>query len=317
MNARGSLPYGLVLRNKYVRWLAAAAVGAALGAGAWYWLRERSFYESAELLRRLPSDDAVVVSIDFSTLRVAGLLKMLSAAGPAQEPEYRTFVQKTGFDYQRDLDRVLASFRPGGVYILARGRFDWARLEAYAKGEGGSCDQRMCRMAGSQPERRISFYPLRRDLMALAVSSDGWAATRLSEPLAPPPFAPPADPLWLRLTRGALRDPERFPEGTRLFIKALEVSDGATLTVGAAASGFQLKMEAVCRGTAEAAALHTTLEKITQVLGVLIRKETKGSNPDDLSGVLASGKFQVEGRTVRGRWGLTPKFVEGLAAPPK
>ncbi|MFN0166099.1 MAG: hypothetical protein ACKV22_06680 [Bryobacteraceae bacterium] len=302
---------------KYTRWLAAAAVGAALAAGAWYWIQERRLYESAELLRRLPADEAVVVSIDFSTLRIAGLLQLLSGAGPAQEPEYRTFLQKTGFDYQRDLDRVLASFRPGGVYILARGRFDWNKLEAYAKSEGGTCAERLCRMAGSQAERRISFYPLRRDLMALAVSSDGWAATRLSEPRAPASFVPPADPLWLYLTRGALRDPERFPEGTRLFIKALEVSDGATLTVGPAASGFRLKMEAACRGTAEAKALHSTLEKITQVLGVLIRRESKGLNPDDLSGVLASGKFQLEGRAVRGTWALTRKFVEGLASPPK
>ena len=40
-------------------------------------------------------------------------------------------------------------------------------------------------MQGSTPERRISFLPLRDDIMALAVSTDDLAATRLTKTGAP------------------------------------------------------------------------------------------------------------------------------------
>ncbi len=98
------------------------------------------------------------------------------------ESDYkRSFFDGTGFDYKRDLDSVVASFSGAGNFFIARGRFDWAKLRAYAVREGGSCYKDLCRIQGSKPERHISFLPLRDDAIALAVSTNDLAATQLTK----------------------------------------------------------------------------------------------------------------------------------------
>src|SRR6266571_2330075 len=134
-------------------------------------------------LARLPSDNAAVLSIDFDALRRGGIFEMLSGPVVEEEPEYKTFVEKTAFDYRRDLDHAFISFHSSGVYFLVRGRFDWKRLEGYAREQGGGCVNSLCRMPGSVPERKISFFPLHSSLMAMAVSVNESAATRMSEPV--------------------------------------------------------------------------------------------------------------------------------------
>src|SRR5690242_2018902 len=104
-------------------------------------------------LPRLPSGDAAVLSIDFAALRAGGLFDLLSGSMVAEEPEYKTFVERTGFDYRRDLDHAYLAFPSDGVFFLVRGRFDWKRLEAYAREQGGGCSNGLCRMPGSLPAR--------------------------------------------------------------------------------------------------------------------------------------------------------------------
>src|SRR5689334_21077534 len=70
------------------------------------------------VLSRLPSDQAAVLSVDFAALRQGGILDLLSGPVVEEEPEYKTFVQKTGFDYRRDLDHALISFPSRGVFFL-------------------------------------------------------------------------------------------------------------------------------------------------------------------------------------------------------
>ena len=154
-----------------------------VGAIAWYEIHAtRVFFEPARLLSRFPVENAAVFSADFTLLREAGLL---SESKAAVEPDYRKFVDATGFDYKRDLDFVVASFSTSGNYYIARGRFNWPKLRAYAAQQGGGCYQDLCRMPGSTPERRISFLPLRSDAIAVAVSTYDLAASRLVNAGAP------------------------------------------------------------------------------------------------------------------------------------
>ena len=111
-------------------------------------------------------------------MRRAGLL---TESKVPLEPDYKSFLDGTGFDYRRDLDSVTATFSGSGNYYIARGRFDWKRLQEYVAKQGGSCYQDLCHVQGSTPERRISFLPLRNDVMALAVGTDDMAATRLTK----------------------------------------------------------------------------------------------------------------------------------------
>ncbi|MGD0348685.1 MAG: hypothetical protein ABSA85_18145, partial [Terracidiphilus sp.] len=142
-------------------------------------LRYHSLRTTADWLQRLPTRDSVVFYIDFAALRQAGVLQKMAGSKVAEEPEYKVFVMKTEFDYARDLDAVLACFTPRAKYLVAEGRFDWSSLQSYAREQGGACRDALCRMSGSTPERKISFFPLRPNLMGLAVSPDDSAAIDL------------------------------------------------------------------------------------------------------------------------------------------
>src|SRR5690242_14749990 len=88
--------------------LASAVVLIALVV--WFNVRRSSGLSTeVDLLSRLPNQPAAVLSVDFSVLRRGGLL---NARSLPVEPEYKTFLEGTGFDYRRDLDLVVASFSP-------------------------------------------------------------------------------------------------------------------------------------------------------------------------------------------------------------
>ena len=111
------------------------------------------------MLKRLPTDDAVVLYIDFGRLRAAAFCRLLDGSKVGEDPEYQSFVRKTDFDYKQDLDAAMVAFAPKGKYMLLRGRFDWKSLKSYVLASDGRCNNSFCKMAGSTPERRISFLP--------------------------------------------------------------------------------------------------------------------------------------------------------------
>src|SRR5262245_30609348 len=148
------------------RLLIGSALTAALCVtGTILYLKNRVSSSPEALLARLPSEDAAVLSIDFAALRRGGVFDLLSGLAVEEEPEYKTFVEKTAFDYRRDLDHAFISFHSSGVYFLVRGRFDWKRLEAYAREQGGGCWDGVCRMPGSAPSRKISFFAMKSNLL--------------------------------------------------------------------------------------------------------------------------------------------------------
>src|SRR6185436_20161601 len=104
---------------------------------------------------------------------------LIAGSKPAEEPEYRKFVESTGFDYRRDLQRLAGSFSTAGTFFILSGRFDWKRLEAYAKAQGGSCRDGLCRTASSQPGRWISFYLVRPQTLGIAFSGNEFAALEI------------------------------------------------------------------------------------------------------------------------------------------
>jgi hypothetical protein len=100
-------------------------VASLCAIGTIAFLRTRDLASPESILARLPSDDASILSIDFASLRRSGILDLLSGSVVDEEPEYKAFVDKTAFDYRRDLDHAFVSFHPTGVYFLVQGRFDW------------------------------------------------------------------------------------------------------------------------------------------------------------------------------------------------
>ena len=288
------------------------------GGAAWLALNQRARFaatSSAGMLQRLPAQDAIILFLDFDTLRRGGVLKLLSPSKSSEEPEYQAFVRDTGFDYRRDLDLAAVSFGRDGEFLVIKGRFDWTKLARYATAQGGTCSKGLCRMPGSTPERRISFFLLQSNLMALAVSTDGYAAARLEDPRnqAVQPLDRPGDPVWLSIPAESLKTTDHLPPGTRLFAAALASADKIWLSLGPQEQQFEARLAVTCRSSADAISLAGQLQHATSLLRDAIARENQKPNPTDLSGVLTAGVFEQAGRRVVGRWPLPPVFLESLA----
>lgn len=264
---------------------------------------------TAELLRRLPADNATVMRIDVDALRKAGLLQVFARGKREVEPEYQAFLNGTGFAYERDLDQALASFSPAGTFLLLKGRFDWPKLQAYAAKNGGSCYDKLCRMPGSVPERRISFLPLSGNLMALAVSTDDLAASRMSKAGPVRAFAIPEQPLWLTVPGSVLRKSSALPPATRIFTAALGASDSVTVTLGPAADGYEAKLDAQCKSAEDARVMTVQLANLTKMLKGFVGK----GKTEDLGSVVAAGAFSQSGSKVYGVWTVRKQLLESLA----
>jgi len=278
-------------------------------------LRYRGLRTAADWLERMPSQDAVVFYVDFANLRQTGLLQMLAGSKVVEEPEYKVFVMKTEFDYARDLDAALACFSPRAKYLVLKGRFDWNSLQAYAREQGGTCRNSLCRMNGSTPERKISFFPLRPNLMALAVSTDESAATDLeSKSTRRRTLDMPDAPVWISIPPAMLRSSSDLPPGTRMFAHSMEDAEDVGLALAPAGSRFEARLHVQCRSDQQAAELADQLTKITTLLRDMIARENQKPNPEDLSGILTSGAFNHTGATVKGSWPLQKKFLETLLA---
>ena len=292
--------------------LAIVLTGVSLATVAVFfkWREQRAFLNPAVQLSRFPAEEASVLSVDFATLRRAGLL---TASKVPLEPEYKLFLEGTGFDYRRDLDQVLASFSKSGTYYLARGRFDWTRLRDYAQRQGGSCYQDLCRMPGSTPLRNISFLPLREDTLALAVSTDDMAATRLLRTGAPVTSALPAAPVWMSLSGPALRQQGALPPGMRLMLSALTAADRVVVSMAPYSGGIEARMDALCRNKDDAGVLASQL----RITAGMIREGLAHSTvpkDDEFARMLAAGTFDQAGNRVAGRWPVAKSLLESLTA---
>lgn len=157
--------------------LLAAAIlllGVSFLAGSALWQRLQA---QDQLSAYLPAAGGSYLSLKVNELRRAGLLN----ASPNLDAEYRNFIESTNFRYEKDLDELYLYLSPDNNYYLARGRFDWNRLRAYALSTGGRCVDRVCSLPSSQPGKFVSYYPLRENVIALALSPDPFAASLLSE----------------------------------------------------------------------------------------------------------------------------------------
>ena len=175
---------------------------------------------ATDLVQYLPPDQAVHAYVDVNLLRSAGLLDLLAGSKAAEEPDYRRFIDQTGFDYRTDLDAVAAAFVHGDTYIVARGRFQWKRLNDYAREQGGNCRNIDCTMPASTPGRHISFYPIRSSILALAVSKE----ERGIDMIGPkqwhnPPNLPP-DPVWISAPSYMFGDTESLPAGNSKLLSS-------------------------------------------------------------------------------------------------
>jgi hypothetical protein len=272
-------------------------------AAAWSRIHaSRAFFNPPALLSRFPAEDALVLSADIAALRRAGLL---TESKTTLEPEYKQFRDGTGFDFKRDLDSLVASFSRTGTFFIVRGRFDWKKLRDYAAHQGGSCYENLCRMQGSLPERHISFLPLRGDALALAVSTNDLAVTRLAKTAEPVTTPLPSAPVWISVPGAELRRQDALPPGLHLMLSALTTADRVVITFGPGKQGIEATLEATCRTQDDARVLASQLSSMTAML-------KKNASDNEVAATLAAGSFDQRDRRVTGKWPLRKSLLDVL-----
>jgi hypothetical protein len=305
------------VRLRFQPWqLALLVVALCVAAvGVMRWVRVSQPYDAGRLLGDLPADKkATLVYIDTGLLRRSGMLDLLAGSKATEEPDYRKFVELTGFDYRTDLDAVAAALVDSRVYITLRGRFQWKQLTDYAESQGGECHYSVCSMPGSTPERIISFYPLKSDVLALAVSTDPRAVTNI-EPGGPKMKLPAQlDPFWISVPTASFSHLDSFPDGTRELLSPLAQAEKVTFAAGPQGDRLQVRLEVACLTPEAAADLLKQLSAVTGMLKSTIERQHLTPNPRDLSGVLVAGSFQQREATVIATWPVERSFVEALAA---
>jgi len=152
---------------------------AGAGASAWLYLHSHGHdAQSARenLLSHLPADSSSVVYLDFQELRASAFLSQILAWAPRSqtEEEYAKFVQATGFDYERDLDRVGVSFSGSAqspkTMAVAEGRFERKKIESYSEHFGTlktANGKTIYAVNLSNPPRTAYFTFLRDDEVAI------------------------------------------------------------------------------------------------------------------------------------------------------
>ena len=145
-----------------------------------------------DMLLDMPADASAVLYIDLDALRKSPFLSELYKWAPERkaDPDYAQFLESTGFNYERDLNRVSIALSRHGqettLFALADGRFDRGKIAAYAHqtGTSGSAGgKEIFSVPFPSGTRRITFTFLPNDRIALT------NGTSLLSSLS----APPAD----------------------------------------------------------------------------------------------------------------------------
>jgi hypothetical protein len=134
-----------------------------------------------EALAMLPTDASAVLFVDLGELRQAPFVAQLYAWAPKPQADadYAQFLKETGFDYERDLDRVAIAVEKRGqdlaLFAIVDGKFDRQKISAYALKDSlavKTVGREIFSVPVTGTAKRISFAFLRNDRIALTNDSN-------------------------------------------------------------------------------------------------------------------------------------------------
>lgn len=305
------------MRFRTKPWLALIAIAVAVIATVFLIRRlRRGVVESdAEMVALLPRRDLISGFVNVDLLRRAGLLKLLQASKPEQDPDYERFVRDSGFDYGRDVRAIAGAANAKQIFLVVRGTFDWARLREYAARHGGTCNSAFCQAPTSRPGRWASFLRIDSDVAGLAIGAEPADVLLLSprKPITVPQI--PGAPVWINVPHSAWAGLSEMPLAMRLLAAAVEPADRVILSAEpgkADTSAIQLRLEAVCQNAAVANAIRTQLQIDTNLLKMELKRERQEASRSDLTGMLTAGTFQQSGNKAIGTWPVYRDFLDRL-----
>lgn len=174
-------PWTRILPALFMRTRRSILIAVVLvAAAAALWLirdSRRDLTGLPELISLAPIDPDTLIYLNLKALRHSELLQFLAGLAPApdHDPEYAEFVRATGFEYERDLDRVLLLFPNPKADIetvaIADGSFNQEKIVSYALRTGRRVENngKEFFVVPVETERRsISFSFLSRTRILLA-----------------------------------------------------------------------------------------------------------------------------------------------------
>ena len=323
---------------------AVVALFAVVGAAAIGYVRARRSHLSQgsplpHLLAQLPPDAPTLIYLDLAALRQSGFLRHRQAplADVAPESDYKDFVQATGFDFERDLDRLAIAAWPdpgpgqhNKSVAVAEGRFDQPRIRAYAQ-RGGRIEQQEGRevlvFPGSKPSERNSLTLLN-DHTVMFVQGPSIAPFLGTDSTTPSP-----DPARDRAVQVAAADfflitrmpaiPSNFSAaGIESAPMANLIRSVQWLTLAARPEGDNLRvsLEGDCATGADARQLESALETLRLFARAALEKERPHSQDSKAielwESLLKSADITQSGERVRILLELPPEVLD-YAGPKK
>ena len=323
--------------------LAALGIGAALlFFGSFRRGQTAHASPAPELLSALPVGAPTLVYLDLAAVRASPFYQHRPDKGPIAVPnqDYADFVRSTGFDFEKDLDRVVVAAWPAPSpkeqrksVAIAEGRFDRAKIRDYAMRKG-----KLDRQQG----RDVFLFPTGDRMGFDSVTFlDDHRIALISGPSIAPLFAghtdaSAADPARERaghldgaamfaITRVPPVPDNSAPGGAQSSQLASLARSVQWITLAARPEGDNLRvsLEGECDSSTDALQLRSALEVLRMFgrAGLESRKARDSMNPASLSTlqtVLSSAEVTQAAERVRILVELTPDiFRLGEMSKPK
>jgi hypothetical protein len=289
------------------------------------------------LVQQLPANASAVVFADVAALRSSSFANELASLAPTsvQDPAYTQFVQQTGFDYSRDLDRAALALWPQtnstSALALARGRFDQAKIAHYALRNGGHLvtirNQKVYEVREENSSRLVRFTFLAPDEIALA---DGPALSQVLGPQNSVRLDPQMSALVSRVSGAPIYAVARTQDLPKDL--GIDTSHSAQLasmlrtihTVFASgrpsADDLKLFASADCESTIDALKLSTTLQGLLWMgraaLSDSRTQQQIGPQWPGFDSMLKAADISHDGHLLQLRIQLTPQMLQAVMTPP-
>jgi hypothetical protein len=303
---------------------------------------------AAELLSTLPAGAPTLIYLDLAAVRASSFYQGRPDRGPIVIPDrdYADFVQSTGFDFEKDLDRVVIASWPAGfaagvpdknrqkTVAVAEGRFNRAKIRDYAARKG---------KVDRQQGREVFLFPAsdRANWNSLSFLDDHRVAL-VEGPSIAPLFEsraenPATDPVRERAARvdGAAmfaisrvpQVPDHLPgpggaQSTQLASLARSLQ-WVTLAARPEGDNLRVSLEGECNNGEDARQLQSTLEAL-RLFGRAALESPKTRQSVDpatysvLQTTLANAEITESGERVRILVELMPDILKlGAASKPK
>jgi len=165
-------------------WIRLAAIVAVLGAAVVLGYREWSVQNGTareEALALMPPDAIAILFADFDELRPAPFVARLYAWAPKPQADadYAQFLKETGFDFERDLERITIAVEKRGqdstLFAILDGKFDRQKISAYALKDGSAAKtggREIFSVPVNGTAKKISLTFLRNDRIAVTGDSN-------------------------------------------------------------------------------------------------------------------------------------------------